>query len=206
MYTPKAFAMTDLDDQHAIIRGCDFGIMVSVGDGGPTATHLPFVLDVDGPGNLGRLTGHMARTNPQWQAIATTGEEVLVIFAGPHAYVSPTWYADPERNVPTWNYVTVHAYGQVRMVDEPGAVRSLLDRLSAVHEGKGGWSMDLLSPDLEGRLREAIVAFEIVITRLEGKEKISQNKPAAEQAGVIRGLEAAGEAGLAKRMRARLTA
>ncbi len=197
MYTPKAFVMDSLEAQHALMRTCPFAILVSQGEDGLAATHIPFLLEADGPEDKGRLVGHMARANPQWQSCAETGAEVLVVFPGPHAYVSPTWYEEPARNVPTWNYMTVHAYGPLRPLDDPLAVRHMLGTLSAGYEGEAGWRMDML-PDRQAEgLTQAIVAFEIPITRLEGKQKLSQNKSAADRQNVARGLRAAGEGRLA---------
>ncbi|MGF1453795.1 MAG: FMN-binding negative transcriptional regulator [Alphaproteobacteria bacterium] len=196
MYTPKAFAMDSIGACHALMRTCPFAIPVSHDGESLAATHIPFLLEADGPDDRGRLLGHMARANPQWQACAGTGEEVLVVFPGPHAYVSPTWYEEPARNVPTWNYVTVHAQGPLRPLD-PDAVRRMLGTLSAGYEGEAGWRMDMLSDQQAEGLSRAIMAFEIPITRLEGKQKLSQNKAPADRRNVARGLREAGEARLA---------
>src|SRR5262245_60082327 len=118
MYTPEHFAVDDLPTIHDFIEVHAFGIFVSQVQNKPFATHLPFLLDRTASPN-GVLFGHVARANPHWRELA--GQEALCIFNGPHAYVSPAWYA-AEKVVPTWNYVAVHAYGQVELVEEPSAL------------------------------------------------------------------------------------
>ncbi len=126
----------------------------------------------------------MARANPQWKSLAG-GSETLVIFQGPHAYLSPTWYAS-EFNVPTWNYAVAHAYGRPQIIDDPTRLRPMLDKLVAQHEQHQlqPWQVDWTDGRNDGLLG-AIVGFEMEITRLEGKFKMSQNKSAADQQGVV---------------------
>jgi transcriptional regulator len=184
MYIPAHFEAADVAWCHALIRREPFALLIGADHAGaPFATHLPMLLD-ESPAPRGTLLGHVARPNPQWQLFAPN-RPVLVVFPGPHAYVSPSWYGT-HPSVPTWNYVAVHAYGVPRMIEDAGRVRALLDRL--VHTFEDGrpapWRMDSL-PDsyVEGMMR-GIVAFEIPIDRLEGKAKLSQNRPAADQARV----------------------
>ncbi len=198
MYTPRHFALDDLAAQHAVIEACDFGIVVSNGANGLVATHIPMMLG-GGEEKLGTLYGHMARANPHGQLFGDG--EVLVIFNGPHGYVSPTWYSDRTMNVPTWNYVAVHVYGTPEAL--PAADSAFhLGRLVAKYEGTrtNGWSMAELRDNLRETLPQQIVPFRIEIARIGGKAKLSQNKPRGERERVIDGLKAAGEAKLAAAM------
>jgi transcriptional regulator len=196
MYTPKHFALDDLAAQHAVIEACDFGVVVSHGADGLFATHVPLLLD-KGEGEFGTLYGHMARANPHGKLF--DGGEVLVVFNGPHGYVSPTWYSDRSMNVPTWNYVAVHAYGAPEAVENAADV---LDRVTRKYEADrpNGWSMSELKDNLREMLPQQVVAFRLPIARIEGKAKLSQNKPRGERERVIEGLKAAGEVKLARRM------
>lgn len=201
MFIPPAFAMTERDAQLQVIRDCDFGIVVSSGDGGLAGTHLPFLLD-DTRGAQGALLGHMARANPQWQDMAD-GQEALVLFSGPHAYISPLWYTNPDREVPTWNYVAVHVYGRVRIIDDPEAALDIIDRLTAAHENAApdGWRVSRLDPKQRERMMAAIIAFRIDIERIEGKAKLGQNKPAADRLAAADQLERLGLTDMARRMK-----
>jgi transcriptional regulator len=190
MYVPEHFAVSDVSWCHAHIRREPFAILVGAdGSGAPFATHLPVLLD-EVPAPLGTLLGHVARPNPQWQFFAPE-RPVLVVFPGPHTYVSPSWYAQ-HPSVPTWNYVAVHAYGVPRVIEEPGRVRALLARL--VHTFEDGrsapWRMDRLQDSYVDGMMRGIVAFEIPINRLEGKAKLSQNRPAGDRARVRAALSA----------------
>jgi transcriptional regulator len=136
MYVPQQFALSDQDRIVDLIERNDFALMITALDGRPTAVHLPFLYDPS-RGEKGILLAHMAKANPQWQdfeAMAAAGGEALVIFQGPHAYISPSDYRSDKPNVPTWNYLAVHAYGCPRVISEPGAVRDLLSRLSEKQE------------------------------------------------------------------------
>lgn len=198
MYTPKHFALDDLAARHAVIEACDFGVVVSHGPDGLFATHIPLLLE-KGEGAFGTLYGHLARANPHGKLF--DGGEVLVVFSGPHGYVSPTWYSDRTVNVPTWNYVAVHAYGVPEAL--PTAVSAEhLDRLAAKYEASraNGWAMSELNENLREMLPQQVVAFRLPIARIEGKAKLSQNKPRGERERVIEGLKAAGETKLARRM------
>jgi transcriptional regulator len=204
MYTPREFEEQRLDVLHDAMRANPFAALVSGGEGGPVATHLPFILD-PARGEFGTLRGHMARANRQWRAFAG-GDEVLVIFGGAHAYISPSWY-ETDLAVPTWNYVAVHAYGTPEIIDDHAAALALLRDQVATFEARfeQPWTADGLPGEwLDARAR-AIVAFEIPIARIEGKAKMSQNRP-AEQARVAATLAASGDAmalATANEMRAR---
>ena len=184
MYNPASFAEHDVSKLHAFLRRHSFATLVSSGEGGLVASHLPLLLDPRA-GRLGHLLGHMARANPQWRQVEG---EVLAIFQGPHTYISPSWYEEPGL-VPTWNYVAVHAYGTLQLVDQRGELLEILRHAIAFYEGPRPepWSLDLEGERLEGLLR-SIVGFRIEISRLEGKWKLSQNHPEERRRKVIRGL------------------
>jgi transcriptional regulator len=189
MYVPKHFE-TDTAWCHDLMRREPFAILVGVDpSGAPFATHLPVLLD-EAPGPFGTLLGHVARPNPQWQLFAPD-RPVLVVFSGAHAYVSPSWYAQ-HPSVPTWNYVAVHAYGIPRVIEDGGVARAMLDRLVRTfeHGRPTPWRMDGLPDTYLGAMMRGIVAFEIPISRLEGKAKLSQNRPAGDQARVRAALSA----------------
>lgn len=190
MFIPSSFAETDLSKLHQFMAQNSFGILVSQVDGVPFATHIPFLLERES-GQHGTLVGHIARANPQWRQIA--GQTALVIFPGPHAYVSPTWYETPG-TVPTWNYVTVHAYGALQLVEDRDKLHDILTRTVSVYERHmpQPWSYDTANPDIDNMLK-AIVGFRIEITRLEGKAKLNQNHPEERRRKVIRALEAQGD-------------
>lgn len=197
MYIPPSFREERLDVLHGLIRENSFGTLVSLGEDGLSASHLPFLLREE-PGANGVLLGHMARANSQWESFAA-GAEVLVIFQGPHAYISPSWYAT-ELSVPTWNYAVAHAYGVPRMIEDPASVRALLEATVGTYESglAEPWTVDRLPDEFVEKLARAIVAFEIPISRLEGKFKLGQNRGEADRLGAAAGLRSQGDpAGLA---------
>ena len=164
------------------MRTHSFATLVTNGGAGLVATHLPILLDTDGL----RLLGHMAKANPQWRDVQG---ESLVIFPGPHAYVSASWYETPG-TVPTWNYATVHAYGLFRLIQDSEKLNDILKRTVSVYEGNKTqpWRYDDSDPGVIRRLHE-IVAFEIEIGRLEGKWKLNQNHPDEVRRKVINALQ-----------------
>ena len=185
MYTPSSFRVPDTAEIHDYMRRYSFAVLVTNGSGGMVATQLPILLDADA-GPRGTLLGHVARANQQWRDVQG---EALIIFPGPHTYVSPTWYQDPG-TVPTWNYVTVHAYGKFQPIEDRDAVHGILKRLVAIYEGSmpQPWSYDFDDPVFDRMLKE-IVGFKIEITRLEGKRKLNQNHPVERRERVIRALQ-----------------
>ena len=191
MYIPEAFREDRPEALRALIEEHSFGTLVSRCEGEFFASHLPLLLDPD-RGPHGTLLGHMARANPQWQGFRE-GEEVLAIFQGPHAYVSPSWY-ETELSVPTWNYAVVHACGVPRLMEAGPALRDLLERTVSTYEAgrPDPWTIDHLPAPFVEKLMEAIVGFEIPIARLEGKLKLGQNRSEADRAGAAAGLRAAG--------------
>jgi len=201
MYVPKHFAETDVAALHALVREHSFATLVSVLDGEPFATHVPLLLDAE-RGAHGTLLGHVARGNPHAKAFDGTAP-TLAIFLGPHAYVSPRWFASAP-NVPSWNYMAVHAIGRARAVSDPATVRRILARSADLHEAgaEAPWSIDAVPAEYSERAAKGVIAFELEIERLEGKWKLSQNKPAADRAAVATGMRATGEAGAAAIARA----
>jgi transcriptional regulator len=187
VYLPPTFTEARPPVLVAHIERHDFGLLVSRGAAGLTASHIPFLVEYHGE-EL-HLLGHLARPNPQVEDLGHD-EQVLAIFSGPHAYISPSWYAAGPA-VPTWNYVDVHAYGTVRLVREADWLRSLLLRLSDRHEAGSSnpWRMrELPEPYLQGMLK-GIVGLDIAVTRLEGKYKLSQNRPVVDRPRIIAELE-----------------
>ena len=187
VYLPPAFAETRSEVLLAHIERHDFGMLVTHGAGGPIVSQIPFLAE-QRDGKL-ILQGHLARPNPQLADLDGT-TEALAVFAGPHAYISPSWYeAGP--SVPTWNYATVHAYGPARRIDDSDWLRDLVRRLSDRHEAREPepWRMqDLPEPYVQSMLK-GIVGVEIAVTRLEGKFKLSQNRPAADRPRIVAALE-----------------
>ena len=179
MYIPKSFAETDAATLYQFMRANNFAALVSQHDGHMVATHLPLLVDSE----RGVLKAHLARANPQWKSF--DGREALVIFQGPHAYVSPSWY-ETHPSVPTWNYSTVHVYGAPRLIDDDAVIRATLRELVENHERgrRPEWEMALPDDYFETMLK-AIVAFELPIERVEGKFKLSQNRSDVDQASVI---------------------
>lgn len=187
LYTPRHFAIDDPLEAIALMQAHGFATLVTAGHGEPQVTHLPLLWSPGG--EHGVLEGHVARANPHWQCFA--GGHTLAIFHGPHAYVSPSWYAQPAREVPTWNYATVHAYGPVELIEARDAKLDLVDRSAAAFEAGSArpWTRGVDGERLEALLRN-IVAFRMPIARVDAKFKMNQNKTAADRAGVIARLEA----------------
>ncbi len=197
LYVPPHFRNDDREELVAMMRANAFATLVSSGPAGLQVSHIPFVVDTEG-GQL-RLLGHVARGNEQWGALESASD-VLAIFHGPHAYVSPSLYLQ-QPSVPTWNYAVVHAHGAAALLDE-AELHDLLMRLSATYESGGAnpWRMAELPADYVDRMLKGIVGFSIEVTKIEGKYKLSQNRP-LEIPRVAAALEAGGEAATAALMR-----
>lgn len=197
MYIPKHFEETRVEVLHQLIRQHAFAALVTLEPDGLSANHIPFEVDPE-PAPFGTLRGHVARGNPLWKQ-AGADAEVLVIFQGPSSYITPSWYATKRQTakvVPTWNYAIVHAYGRMQAVQDAAWLRKLLTRLTDHHESRRGepWKLSDAPDEFIERQMQAIVGIEIPITRLIGKWKVSQNRPAADRAGVIAGLAQHGDA------------
>jgi transcriptional regulator len=187
VYLPPAFTETRDDILLAHIERHDFGLLVTHGATGLIASQIPFLAERRG-GTL-YLQAHIARANPQAADLDGAGE-ALAIFPGPHAYVSPGWYAAGPA-VPTWNYAAVHAYGPARGIADPAWLRDLVRRLSARHEARepAPWDMEGLPEPYVQSMLNGIIGIEIAVTRLEGKFKLSQNRPAADRPRIIAALQ-----------------
>ena len=203
MYSPSQFEENRLDALHALIEAHPLGTLVTHSAAGLDADHIPFEIAAPTPeAPFGTLRAHVARANPLWRQ---AGAGVLVVFQGPSAYVSPSLYAEKPvsgKVVPTYNYAVVHAHGVLRAIEDPAWILALLERLTAHHEAARAapWSVSDAPPAFIDTLLKAIVGIEIPLDRLQGKWKLSQNRPPGDQAAV-----AADCAGLAPLMAARLT-
>ena len=192
MYIPPAFVETEQVRLFDLIEQHSFGLLVSQHNGEPVVSHLPFLLDRTAAPH-GRLIGHMARANSQWRH--ADGGPVLVVFSGPHAYISPSWIGE-NNIVPTWNYVAVHAMGELRATHDRPRLLEIVEQTVERYESSQSspWSFDA-STDFAGKLAELIVGFEIDLTRIEGKWKLSQNHSDQRQAAVVTGLQQTGSPG-----------
>lgn len=204
MYLPSAFALTDPQELHRILREHPLGTLVTHGPQGLDADHIPFEFDPD-TGPLGTLRAHVARANPVWQQVAA-GSPVLVVFRGEQAYVSPNWYPskhEAHRQVPTWNYEVVHAHGTFTAHDDERYLRGVVARLTRHHEVTEPvpWKMSDAPADYLAQMMGQIVGIEIAVTSLVGKSKMSQNKEARDRQGVAEAYEARGKIGLAGQVR-----
>ncbi len=199
MYLPKHFAETDVGVMHELMRAHPLATLVTQGPDGLDANHIPLHLDA-AAGPNGTLRGHVARANPL-AADTTVNRKILVIFKGPDSYISPSGYATKAEHgkvVPTWNYTAVHAYGELRLIDDADWLLAQLHALTAEHEGGlvRPWAVDDAPADYIGKLLGAIVGIEIAIDRLVGKWKVSQNQPAVNQESLIAALDGQPMAGL----------
>ena len=197
MYTPSNFAINDLPELQQQILGTRLAVLVTHGEEGLQASHLPLLLRPD-QGPNGTLYGHFARANPQWKALQN-GAQALVIFAGADAYVSPGFYpskAEHGKVVPTWNYVAVHAYGTAEVFTDADRLRDLVSALTDRHEAgrNNPWKVADAPADYIDGMLKAIVGFALPIQCLEGKRKLSQNRSPADIAGVREGLAASPDA------------
>lgn len=190
MYQPAHHREDRLEVQHGLIESHPFGLLISSGPEGLLANALPFLIQrMSGP--LGTLQAHMARGNPQWQGL--DGQKVLTVFQGPQAYVSPSFYATKRETgkvVPTWNYAMVQARGVARLRPDPAWLDTQIAALTLRHEGSRtpAWAVsDAPRTFIESQLR-GIVGIEIEIETIEGKWKVSQNRPEADRRGVVEGL------------------
>jgi transcriptional regulator len=201
MYIPKHFDEPRVEVLHELMRARPLAALVTLAPHGLEANHLPLRL-LPQPGPLGTLRGHVARANALWRDCAA-GADVLAIFQGPDAYITPSWYetkAETGKAVPTWNYAVAHAYGRLRVVDDAAWLRAEVEALTAEHEAAFAppWQVTDAPADYVDAMIAAVVGIEIEITRLAGKWKLSQNHPARNRAGVRAGLRARGDAASAE--------
>jgi transcriptional regulator len=204
MYIPPQFAISDTAALHRIIREHPLGVLVTQGEQGADADHIPFEFD-PAVGSLGTLTAHVARANTLWQR-CPTGTPVMVIFRGAEAFISPNWYPskhEAHRQVPTWNYEVVHAHGTLTIHDDDRFVRGLVARLTRQHEASEPkpWKMTDSAPEFIDTMLRNIVGIQITVTSLVGKSKLSQNKEVRDRLTAADTLTARGHEELAQAMR-----
>jgi len=200
LYLPPAFREDRIDTIHEAITHSGIATLVTLTADGLIASHVPMLLDPE-PGPYGTLLGHLARPNPQAKG-ALPGVEALAIFQGLDAYITPSWYETKRRTgkvVPTWNYETVHAYGPISFFNDPERLRAIVTRLTDRQEASRAqpWAVTDAPEDFVQMMLKGITGFAIPITRLEGKRKLSQNRPAEDVAGVVAGLNADGRPDMA---------
>lgn len=187
MYVPKEFEMSGLETQIEFMKAHSFATVVSIMDGRPVASSLPLIIHEGDAANAEVVVyGHFARANPQWKSL--DGQTVLAIFSGPHAYISPAWYGPEAPDVPTWDYLAVHATGTARLLTGEDALHQLLRETVRFHD-ENLPLLEHLDESLYRKMERAVVGFEIRVTSLEGKAKLSQNKPLAVQRGIVEGLQ-----------------
>ena len=182
MYIPKHFREEDEQEIESFIKANSFGIIVSVQDNIPVGTHIPFMVEKRDDDLI--LRAHIARANTQKESL-TDGARVLIIFPGPHTYISSTWYKNT--SVPTWNFMSVHAYGTVRLIDDEELYTSLSD-LVKVNEGEGGHDINSYPDDYVRKLMKGVIGFEVKVDEIQAKYKLSQNKKDDDREGVYKGL------------------
>jgi transcriptional regulator len=195
MYLPPHFNEPNVEVLHDAIHRTGLATLVTLTEDGLIASHVPMLLDPD-PAPYGTLLGHLARPNPQAKG-AAQGVHALAIFQGPDAYISPSWYPTKRDNakvVPTWNYVAIHATGPIEFFPDADRLRAIVTRLTERQETPRAepWAVTDAPPDYIDAMLKGIVGFALPIARLEGKWKLSQNRPAVDQAGVVAGLSAEG--------------
>ena len=191
----RQFKVTDAATLHALVHTQPLATLVVFHDGALHVNHVPMYLDAT-RGPHGMLVGHVARANSMWPLLPQTA---VAVFHGPQAYVSPSWYPSKAldgKQVPTWNYTTVHAHGRLRAVDDPERLRTILHTLTQTHEAHRPhpWRLEDAPPDYTTQMLRTIVGIELAVERLEGTWKLSQNRTAADQTGVVQGLVAEGTA------------
>ncbi|MEO8125663.1 MAG: FMN-binding negative transcriptional regulator [Bryobacteraceae bacterium] len=197
MYVPSHFDENRIDVLHDLIRGHSLAALITLGQDGFIANHIPLIVDPE-PAPFGTLRGHLAKANPQWKE-SRPDVPALAIFQGASAYITPSWYPskmETGKVVPTYNYAVVHAHGPLRIFDDPGVLERHLRKLTAAHESvfPRQWSVDDAPASYISGLLKGIVGIEIPIARLEGKWKCSQNRSLADQAGVVDGLASSPDA------------
>ncbi len=197
MYLPEAFHETRIEVMHDLMRSHRLAMLITGGEGGLNASPVPFLI-YDAEGEFGTLRAHVARANPHWRELGDMAE-CLVVFQGEQGYITPSWYPTKEAThkvVPTWNYVTVHAWGKPHIVEDGLWLRRLLEDLTQVQESQRvqPWNINDAPSDFIDTQMKAIIGIEIPVGRVEGKWKMSQNRPAVDQAGVVEGLRSASDA------------
>ncbi|MSO72798.1 MAG: FMN-binding negative transcriptional regulator [Rhodospirillaceae bacterium] len=191
MYSPPQFREERIPVLQQAIRELAFGTLVTPGEFGFEASHLPMLMDPE-PAPRGVLLGHMARANPQWKTLPACAR-ALAMFVGPNSFITPSWYAtkaETGKVVPTWNYIAIHAHGEIEFFDDPGRLREHVSRLTDAHEASRAipWAVTDAPADYIDKLLGGIVGFKLTIARLEGTWTMSQNRDEPDRAGVHAGL------------------
>jgi transcriptional regulator len=197
MYQPAHHREDRLEVQHALIRAFPLGILVTVGPSGLVANHVPFLIDPEAS-KLGTLRAHIARANPLWREF-DPAQEALVIFQGAERYITPSWYETKRETgkvVPTWNYTVVHAYGPMKVIEDQAWLRRQIEDLTRFNEAARAepWTVTDAPDSFVAAMARGIVGIEIEIARIEGKWKVSQNRPEGDRRGVVEGLRAEADA------------
>jgi transcriptional regulator len=197
MYQPAHHREDRLEVQHALIRAFPLGTLVTAGASGLVANHVPFLIDPEAS-KLGTLRAHVARANPQWREF-DPAQEALVIFQGSERYISPSWYETKRETgkvVPTWNYAVVHAYGPMKIIEDQAWLRQQIEDLTRFNEAPRAepWAVNDAPESFVAAMARGIVGLEIEIARIEGKWKVSQNRPEADRRSVVEGLRAEADA------------
>ena len=195
MYQPPHFREARLEIQHALIKTHSLGLLITAGPEGLQANFIPFLVDAR-KSEHGTLRAHLARANPQLRELAAV-DECLVVFQGPQHYISPSLYPtkqETEKVVPTWNYITVHAWGRPHVIDDAAWLRQQIEDLTRHNEAPRAepWQVSDAPESFVAAQMKGIVGLEIPIARIEGKWKVSQNRPAIDKAGVVAGLRGGG--------------
>jgi len=190
MYVPSHFEEIRTEVMHELIRAHGLGTLVTLDDSGLNANHIPF--EIDAEGEYGILRAHVARANPVWKNASRT-VDAMVVFQGAQAYITPSWYETKKADgkvVPTYNYISVHAYGELRAIEDKAWLRQFVGRLTDRYEATRAvpWAVSDAPDDYIDKMLGAIVGIEIPIKRLVGKWKVSQNRPVADRTGVVAGL------------------
>jgi transcriptional regulator len=190
MYIPRANKEDRISVIHKLMEDQPFASLITVGSSGLFASHIPMVLEQNGA--MGLLKGHLSRANTQWRDY-TPSVEALAIFSGPQHYITPTWYPENRETgkvVPTWNYVVVHAYGRLKVIEDSKWLMAHLEKLTSIHEADSPipWKISDAPADYIASQVKGIVGLEMEIQRLEGKWKVSQNRSAQDRSGVAHGL------------------
>jgi transcriptional regulator len=198
MYIPKHFEVTDSGAIYALIKDYPLATLITFSKGRINANHIPLNLSISTEPCM-KLQGHVSRSNPLLNDIDAE-VETLAIFLGPNAYISPSWYATKKESgkvVPTWNYVAVHAYGNLKIVDDTDWLRTQLETLTKQHEANllEPWSIHDAPTEFTNKLMESIIGIEMRVARLLGKWKVSQNQPVPNKEGVVKGLQASNQLG-----------
>src|SRR6185436_13722196 len=196
MYLPAQFEETRVEELHALIRAHPLGTLITLSPSGLEANHIPFEVHPE-PGPFGTLRAHVARANPVWREFSADAG-ALVVFHGPSAYITPSWYAAKQETgkvVPTYNYAVVHAHGPLRAIEDRDWLRALVGRLTDRFEAprEAPWQVTDAPAQFVDNLLGAIIGLEIPITRMSGKWKMSQNRPAVDLAGIVEGLRDTGD-------------